>query len=325
MRAIASLVLAAAAGVGLSQPGAAIAQDDFPNRPVTIISAFPPGGTVDLLARTLGQRLMEKWKQTVIVENRPGASGIVGSQAVARAAPDGYTLMVVPMTHVTNSSLLPNVPYDPLKDFTPISLLATQPLMLVVNPSFPAKSVSELVARAKSQPGKYNCGSGGNGTSQHLACELFKSTAKVDLRHVPYRGNALAMTDVIGGQIELMFDQMATAVPHVKGGKVRALAVSTAQRSPAMPEVPTVAEAGVPGYEATAWFGVVGPPGMPPALAEGISEAFRQAMRLPDVRESLGAQGLVLVGSTPADFGGYLREEFDKWAVVIKQAGIQAN
>lgn len=325
MRSIASLALAAAVGFGLLQPGSAVAQEDFPNRQVTLVAAFPPGGTVDLLARTLGQRLMEKWKQTVIVENRPGASGIVGSQAVARAAPDGYTLMVVPMTHVTNSSLLPNVPYDPLKDFTPISLLATQPLMLVVNPAFPAKSVADLITLAKSHPGKYNCGSGGNGTSQHLACELFKSSTGVDLRHVPYRGNAQAMTDVIGGQIELMFDQMATAVPHVKGGKVRTLGVSTAQRSQAMPDVPTVAEAGAPGYEATAWFGVVGPAGMPPALAGQISEAFRQAMRQPDVQESLGSQGLVLVGSKPEEFRSYIDEEFGKWAAVIRKAGIQAN
>ena len=214
------------------------------------------GGTADLLSRVLAVKLGEAWKQTVVVENRAGASGIIGSQYVARQPADGYTLMVVPITHVTNSSLFAKVPFDPIEDFTPISMLASSPLMIVSSNSFPAKKISELVALAKAKPGSLNCGSAGSGTSQHLACELFKSTAKVDIKHVPYKGNAMAMTDVMGGQIELLFDQMATAVPHVKSGRVRALAVTSAKRSPAMPDVPTVSESGIPGFETNAWFGV---------------------------------------------------------------------
>lgn len=292
-------------------------------RLITIVAAYPPGGTVDLLARVLGQKLSEDWKQTVVVENRPGASGMIGSQAVARSAPDGHTLMVVPITHVTNSSLFAKVPYDPIEGFTPISLLATQPIMLVVSQNFPAKSVEELVALAKANPGKYNCGSGGNGTSQHLACELFKTMAGVDIKHVPYKGNAAAMTDVIGGQIEMLFDQMATAVPHVKSGRVRALAVSTLERSSAMPNVPTIAESGVPGYETTAWFGVVGPPGMGKDVVERTQAGFKKALAQPDVVQQLSSQGLVLAGGSPDAFRSLMKAEMSKWAQVIKQAGIR--
>ncbi len=301
----------------------AFAQPAFPSKPVTIVAAFPPGGTVDLLARTLGPKLGDEWKQAVVVENKAGASGIVGSQFVQRAAPDGHVLMVIPITHVTNSSLMKSVPFDPLKDFTPVTLLASLPIMLVANKSLPVKSVGELIAYAKANPGKLNCGSGGNGTSQHLACELFKSSARVDIKHIPYKGNAAAMTDVIGGQIELLFDQMATAVPHVKGDRVRALAVTTATRSPAMPEVPTVAESGVPGFETTAWFGVVGPAGMPRDLVDRIQGSFARALAQPDIREKLAAQGLTLVGNRADEFGPFMQVEMAKWAKVIQEAGIR--
>jgi tripartite-type tricarboxylate transporter receptor subunit TctC len=305
---------------------AALAQAQaFPAKQVTIVAAYPPGGTVDLLARALAQKLGEAWKQPVIVENRPGASGIIGSQVVEKAAPDGYTLMVIPITHVTNASLYSKLPFDPITDFTPITLLASSPVILVVNQKFAVNSVAELVALAKANPGKFNCGSGGNGTSQHLACELFKSMAKVDIKHIPYKGNAAAMVDVIGGQIEMLFDQMATAVPHVKGGKVRALGVTTAARSPAMPNVPTIAEAGVPGYEMSAWFGLVGPPGMPRELVARIRTEFIRALAQPDVKERLASQGLDLISDTPEQFTAFLKSELVKWAKVIKESGARLD
>jgi tripartite-type tricarboxylate transporter receptor subunit TctC len=297
----------------------------FPARQVTIVAGFPPGGTVDLLARILAQQLTEAWGQPVVVENRPGGSGAVASQAVAAAAPDGHTLMVVPITHVTNASLIARLPYDPIADFTAVTLLAEQPMMLVVNNGLPARSVSDLVTLAKARPGRLNCGSGGNGTSQHLACELFKVTAGVDIAHVPYRGNAAAMTDVISGQIELLFDQMATAVPHVRDGRVRALAVTSARRAPAMPEVPTVAEAGVPGYETTAWFGLVGPARMPPDLTRRIQSDVAAALAAREVRDRLADQGLTMVASSPEQFGAFLSAEMARWAEVIRKSGARAD
>lgn len=316
---------ACAAALVLATATAAVAQTSYPAKPVTLVAAYPPGGTVDLLARVLGQKLSEEWKQPVLVENRAGASGIIGSQQVARAAPDGYTLMVVPITHVTNSSLIAKVPYNPIDDFTPITLLGSQPIMLVVNQQQRLKTVADVIAQAKANPGKLNCGSGGNGTSQHLACELFKSMAQVDIKHIPYKGNAAAMTDVIGGQIEMLFDQMATAVPHVKSRRVSALGVSTATRSPAMPDVPTIAEAGVPGFETVAWFGVVGPANMPRELVTRVNASFQKALALPEVRQQLGDQGLTLTATSPEEFGTYLKSEMAKWARVIKQAGIRVE
>lgn len=318
-------LVATATALQLGPAAGAAAADTFPKKPVTIVAAYPPGGTVDLLARMLALKLGEEWKQTVVVENRPGASGIIGSQFVQKSPPDGHTVMVVPITHVTNSSLFKSVPYDPIEDFTPIGMLAASPLLLVTNQAFPAKDVRELIAQSRSNPGKFNCGSGGNGTSQHLACELFKNMTKLDIKHVPYKGNAAAMTDVQGGQIEMLFDQMATAVPHVRGGRVRALAVSSAKRSPALPDVPTIAEAGVEGYESTAWFGLVGPPGMPKALVDQLNAAARKVLAMPDVQKKLNDQGLELVPGAPEEFRQTLQVEMAKWAAVIKQANIRID
>jgi len=317
---ITHIALAAALALGLAS--AAVA-DNYPSKNVTIVAPFPPGGTVDQLARVLSHKFSEDWKQSVIVENRPGASGIVGSQFVSKAAPDGYTLLVVPITHVTNASLFKKLPFDPLADFTPISLIAESPIILVVNKSLSVNSVSDLIVYAKANPGKLNCGSGGNGTSQHLACELFKSMAKVDIRHVPYKGNAAAMTDVIGGQIELMFDQMATAVPHVQAGKVKALAVSTLKRSPALPTVPTINESGLSGYEMSAWFGIVGPARMPPDIVAKIQGSLAQAIAQPEVKAQLSSLGLTLIGGTSNEFQAFLGTELGKWAKVVKDSGAQ--
>jgi tripartite-type tricarboxylate transporter receptor subunit TctC len=305
--------------------GPAAAEGAYPSKPVTIVAAFPPGGTVDLLARVIGQKLSENWKQPVVVENRAGASGIVGSQYVQKAPGDGYTLMIVPITHVTNSSLYKNVPYDPIEDFTPISMLASSPLILVTGNTFAAKSVRELIALAQANPGKYNCGSAGKGTSQHLACELFKAATKLDIRHVPYRGNAASLADVMGGQIEMQFDQMATSVPHVRSGRVRALAVTTAKRSPALPDVPTIAESGVPGFECAAWFGLVGPANMAPELVQQINASIRKVLARPDVQKKLMDQGLELTPDSPAEFRKTLQAEMTRWSNVIKQAGVSPD
>ena len=314
--------VACALALGFTQ--GALAQG-YPNKTVTVVAAYPPGGTVDLLARVLGQKLSEDWKQPVIVENRPGASGIIGSQVVQRASPDGYTLMVIPITHVTNASLYSKLPFDPIGDFTPISLIASSPILIVANPSMPFNNVSEMVAYAKANPGKLNCGSGGNGTSQHLACELFKSMANVDIRHIPYKGNAAAMTDVVGGQIELLFDQMATAVPHVKAGKVKAIAVTTLERSPVLPDVPTVSESGVPGYETTAWFGIVGPSGLAKDVVAKVQGDIARAMTHPAIKERLAGQGLKLIGGPPNEFHAFLKDELGKWAKVVKASGAKID
>jgi tripartite-type tricarboxylate transporter receptor subunit TctC len=319
---VTQIALAATLAAGLAS--AAVAEN-YPSKQVTIVAAFPPGGTVDQLARVLGQKLGEDWKQPVIVENRPGASGIVGSQFVSKAAPDGHTLMMIPITHVTNASLFSKLPFDPIADFTPISLIASLPVMLVASKSLPVNSVSDLIAYAKANPGKLNCGSGGNGTSQHLACELFKHMANVDIRHIPYKGNAAAMTDVIGGQIELLFDQMATAVPHVRSGKVKALAVTTSARSPAMPTVPTIAESGVPGYEMSAWFGMVGPANMPTDVVAKIQGQLADAMAKPEIKAKLSSLGLNLIGGPPNEFKTYLGDELVKWAKVVKASGARLD
>lgn len=320
--AIAALVAVAALCAGATVHAA---PDTFPAKQVTIVAAFPPGGTVDILARVIGQKLSEDWKQPVIVENRPGASGIIGSQHVQRQPADGYTLMVVPITHVTNSSLYKNVPFDPIQDFTPITMLAASPLLLVTGNTFPAKNVGELIANAKANPGKYNCGSAGKGTSQHLACELFKSATQLDIRHVPYKGNAQSLMDVMSGQIELQFDQMATSINHVRNGRIRALAVTTGKRSVALPNVPTIAESGVSGFDSAAWFGLMGPADMPPALVQKINAAVHGAMANREVHKKLTDQGLDLIPDTPDQFRATLKSEKERWSTVVQQAGISPD
>ena len=299
--------------------------DDYPSKPIRYIAPFPAGGTVDLLARIVGQKLTQSWGQPFIVENKVGAGGIVGSDLVAKARPDGYTLLVVALPHATNPSLYKSLPYDTLNDFTPISLIGSQPLMLVVNPSMSVKSVPELVALAKASPGKLNYASGGNGGSQHLAMELFKTMAKVDLVHVPYKGNVPALTDVMGGQVPVMFDQTATALPQVKAGKVRALAITSAKRSPAMPDLPTVAEAGLPGYESTAWFGILGPAGMPKDLVAKLGNEIVKILNSPEVSENLTSRGIDVIASTPAEFDAFLKSEVAKWAKVVKESGLRLD
>src|SRR5512144_2335881 len=265
---------------------------DYPTKPIRIVVPFPPGGATDLLARAVAQRLTEKWGQAVLVDNRPGAGGNIGSELVAKSAPDGYTLeMGTVGTHSINASLYAKMPYDHVKDFVPIILVAGVPNVLVVNPALPVNSVQELVAYAKANPGKLNFASSGNGTSIHLSGELFKVMAGVQMTHVPYKGSAPALQDLIGGQVQLMFDNLPPSLPQIKAGKLRALAVTTATRSPALPDLPTIAESGLPGFEASSWFGIVAPAGTPPAIVAKLNAEVAKWLASPEAQEKLLALG----------------------------------
>ncbi len=297
----------------------------YPVKPVRFVVTFPPGGTVDILARALGQKLGEGWGQSVIVENRVGASGIIGTEHVAKSPADGYMLLICPITHVTTASIYSKLPFDPIRDFTPLSLLASSPMIVIVTRSLPVNSLSELIRLAKARPGELNYGTGGSGTSSHLAVELFKIMAGVDVRHVPYKGGPIATIDLISGQIQLIIAQLAAAYPHVKSGKVKALAVTSLARSAAVPEIPTVSEAGVRGFEITIWFGALAPAQLPKDLAERLSGELARALKSPDIAQRLSGQGLDLEGTRPEQFDAFLRAELVKWNKVIKAANIKAE
>ena len=258
-----------------------------------------------------------------MVENRPGAGGNIGSGLVAKAEPDGYTLLMVSIGHAVNPSLYAKVPFDPIKDFAPITLVAAVPNMLVVHPSVPVGSVQELIALAKEQPGMITYASAGYGTSIHLAGELFKSMADVDLRHIPYKGSGPAVTDLIGGHVQVMFDSITSALPHVRAGNLKALGVTSAKRSSILPEVPTIAEAGVPGYEVAPWFGVLAPAGTSPAIIDKVHTEIARVLELPDVKEKLAGIGAEPIGSTPEAFASHLATETAKWDALVKEAGIR--
>ena len=311
----------ATAAVSLA-PFAALAQAQFPAKPITIIVPFSAGGTTDILARVIGQYMGRDLGQTVVVDNRAGAGGNIGGQAAARAPADGYTLFMGTVgTHAINQSLYRKMPFDPIKDFAPLSRVAMVPNLLVANPSQPFKSVKEMIAFAKANPGKINFGSSGNGSSIHLSGELFKQMAGVDMQHVPYRGSAPAVSDLLGGQISVMFDNMPSAIPHVKGGKLRALAVTTAKRSPALPDVPTIAEAGVPGYEATSWFGLLAPAGTPAPVVAKLNASILKALADPEVKKKLAEQGAEPHGEKPEQFAAFIESETVKWGKVVKESG----
>jgi tripartite-type tricarboxylate transporter receptor subunit TctC len=297
----------------------------WPNKTVRILVPFPAGGSADTLARLLGQKMSEHTGQPFVVENRPGAGGNVGTDVVAKAAPDGTTFLMTPSSFASQPSLYANLTWDPVRDFLPVSLIATTPNILVVNPSVPVHSVTELVALAKAQPGKLNYASGGVGATNHLAGELFKRMTDTDIVHVPYRGNPLAVIDVINGQVAMMFDFMITSLPHVKEGRLRALAVTGAKRSPQVPDIPTVAEAGVPGYEASTWFAVMAPKGTPRDIVMKLNAELNAALKLPDVRERLDQLGAEPLGGSPDDAAKLLATEITKWADVIKAANIHVE
>jgi tripartite-type tricarboxylate transporter receptor subunit TctC len=302
---------------------AAAAQADYPSRPVRIIVPSPPSGGTDIVARVLAQHFSNALRQQFFVENKPGAGNVIGIEAAARAAPDGYTLLVSASTIALNSVLYKKVPYDPVRDFAPITLAATAPNILVVNPKLPIKSVAELIAAAKAAPGKLTYGTPGIGTSPHLCMELFNSMAGVELQHIPYKGTAAAVTDIIGGQIDVAFATALTAKPLIDAGRLRALAVSGPRRVEALPNVPPVAEAGVPGYEAMQWYGLLAPAGTPAAIIERVHAEAMVALRSPEMKARLAADGAEPLGTTPAEFGAYIKRELDKWARVRDTAHIE--
>jgi len=322
MKRFGSLVLGLALAMSASQ---AVAQA-WPTKPIKWVVPFAPGGTTDILARTIGEKLAVALGQPVIVENKPGAGGGLGADFVAKAAPDGYTILGGTIsTNAINASLYKDLPYDPVKDFIPITLIARVPNMLVVNNDVPAKTVAELIALMKKNPGKYTFASSGNGTSQHLSGELFKGMAGVDMQHIPYKGSPPALQDVMGGSVTMTFDNITTAWPLAKGGKLRALGVTTAKRSPAAPDVPTIAEAGVVGYEIGSWQGVFAPAGTPPAIVKRLSAEIVKIINLPDVQEKLLLLGAEPVGNSSEEFTVFVRSEVVKWGDVVKKSGAKVD
>jgi len=291
---------------------------------LNLVVPVPPGGSVDLTARLLGEHLPRVLKQNVVIENKPGASGSIAAAGVARQAGDANTLMLVFDSHVTNPLVYPNLPYT-LKDFTPISQVVHVPNMLVVNNDVPVKNVAELIALMKKNPGKYTFASSGNGTSQHLSGELFKGMAGVDMQHIPYKGSPPALQDVVGGQVTMTFDNITTAWPLAKAGKLRALAVTTAKRSTVAPDVPTLAEAGLPGFEVGSWQGVFAPAGTPPEIVRRLNAEIVKILNLPDVREKLGGLGAEIVADSPEEFAALVRGEVVKWADVVKKSGARVD
>jgi tripartite-type tricarboxylate transporter receptor subunit TctC len=317
--------LTMAIALGTLATGAAQA-DSYPSHPIRIIVPFAAGGTSDLVTRIVGQALGTELKVAVIIDNRPGAGGNIGSDLVAHAAPDGYTLLMGTVaTHGINATLYKKMPFDPVNDFAPISLVASTPSVLEVNPSLPVKSVQDLIAYAKENPGKLYFGSAGNGSSHHLAGELFDTMASVKMTHVPYRGTAAAVTDTIAGQVQVIFDTLPSAMPFVKSGQLRALAVTSAQRDPSLPNLPTLAESGLPGYEVGSWYGLLAPAGTPPAAVDKISKLVAQIVRRPDIRQKLIEQGATPVGDTPAEFATHIASELKKWAPIVKASGAQVD
>jgi tripartite-type tricarboxylate transporter receptor subunit TctC len=306
--------------------GAAQAQEPYPSRPVKLIVPFTPGTGIDILARTLGQRLGEDWKVAVVVENRPGASGNIGTEAVAKSAPDGYTLLTTAATIVQNRSLFTTIPYDPVKDFTPVAPLAIGRLALVVHPSVNAKTVKELVALAKANPGKLNYASPGNGTPHHLAMELFKSKAGIDIVHVPYKGTAGAVQDLLGGQVQVMFLPVHVALPQVEGGKLVMLAAGGTERAGATPSMPSLSEAaGIRDIEADIWYGLYAPAHTPPAIVDRLNAEVNRVLKVPEVADALAKQGLQPTGGTPAALDQLTKSDLERWTVVVREAKIRAD
>jgi len=299
---------------------------DYPSRPIRMIVPFPAGGTADLLARQIGQTMGEALRQQVVIENRTGAGGNIGADLAAKAKPDGYTLLMGTVsTHAINPNLYPNMPYDPVKDFAPVAMVARMPNLLVLHPSVPAANVAELIALAKARPGTLAFASAGNGTTQHLAGELFKKMADVDMIHVPYKGNAPAVTDLVGGQVQVMFDNIPVSLQQVRAGKLRALAVTGPARSPVLPQLPTVAGAALPGYNITSWFGLYAPSGTSPQIIERLNREANKALAIVPIRRRLTDQGIEPAGGTPGQFAEFMRTELVKWGKIVRESGARVE
>jgi tripartite-type tricarboxylate transporter receptor subunit TctC len=317
------ILLAAALGAA-ALPRAGAAQQDYPTRPIRLVIPNPPGGTSDLLGRAIANHLAERLGQTVVPDNRSGAGGIIPAEFVARAAPDGYTLLIGNIgPNAINKSLYQRLPYDPAADFTPITLAVRVPNVLVLHPSVPARSVRELIEIARARPGELTFASSGSGQSPHLSGEWFASAAGVRMTHVPYRGAAPSMQDLLAGNVNMIFENITNALPHIRAGALRALAVTSARRSSALPELPTIAEAaGLEGYDVSSWFGMFGPAGMPRPVVDRLSTEIRAYLALPATRETLSRLGAEVAGGTPEEFAAFVRAEIAKWAAVIERAGI---
>ncbi len=315
-RLLLSALLMITAGVTLAQ--------NYPAKPIRIIVPYSPGGTTDILTRAVGQKLTEAWGQQIIVDHRPGASGMIGAEAAAKAAPDGYTaLMAYTAEIVIMPGIMKKMAYDPLRDFAPVTLGAITPMILVAHPSLPVKNVKEFVALAKVRPGELPYASAGNGSPAHLAFELMQRSVKIEINHVPYKGAAPALIDLLGGHVVIYFSGMPPAMPHVRAGKLRALAVSTAKRSPAAPDVLTVAEAGIPGFDVPTWFGILVPAGTPKDVVAKLHAGITQALNAPDVRERMAREGAETAPTTPEQFAVFIRNESAKFAKIVKDAGVR--
>jgi tripartite-type tricarboxylate transporter receptor subunit TctC len=321
MRRLAFLIIAIMLLLGMSP-----ARAEYPTRPVTLIVAFTPGGPSDVLARIVGKKLEQLLGQPFVIENRPGAGGNIAAEVVARSAPDGYTLLMGNNSILaTNASLYRKIGYDAEKDFAPISLIGSQANILVVNPALPAKSMAELIALARAQPGKLNFASSGYGAAAHLAGELFKTEAHIDIQHVAYKGAAPALQDVIAGHVQMMFATAASVVGHVRDGLVRPLAVTTLRRTAVLPDIPTVAELGIAGFDATTWHGLVVPAGTPQGVIDALNRATVAALNDPNVRKALGELGVDIAGTSPAEFAAYIKTEIPKWRAVVTAAGAKID
>jgi tripartite-type tricarboxylate transporter receptor subunit TctC len=303
----------------------ATAGDTYPSKPITWVVPFPPGGAMDVMARTLGDKLSQSMKQPVVVENRPGAGGSIGSGVVARSAPDGHTIMIVSIGHAVNPSIYPKLSYDATRDFEPVSLVGIVPNILVAHPSLKANNVKELIALAKAEPGKLSYASAGNGTTVHLAAELFNSMAGLDILHVPYKGSAPAVTDLMGGQVNIMFDSVSSAKPYIQSGKLKALAVTTSKRSSIFPNVPTMAEAGLPGYELSGWYAVFVPAKTPKPIVDRLNAELVKALKQDDVRARFTQIGAEPVGSSPQQLANTLKTETARWAKIVRERNIKAD
>jgi tripartite-type tricarboxylate transporter receptor subunit TctC len=302
---------------------AALAQQDFPSKPMRIVVGVAPGGATDILARVIAAKLSENLKQQVIVDNRPGANHILGGQLTQKSPPDGYTVQVIPEGFVINASMYSKLPFDPLRDFSPIAILALVPNVLVVHPSMPARNVKEFIAIARARPGQMNYGSSGVGSPSHMSGELFNVLARVQCTHVPYKGQAIAMTDLVGGQIHFGFPSIPASVNFIRTRRLRPLGVTTPQRASALPDVPTIAEAGLPGYEVSGWYGVIGPAGMPQAIVARLNREINAILKVPETHEQLAAQGADPRTGTAEEFGAAMASDLKKWAKVVAAAGIK--